>query len=948
MANIRKTFNFRNGVQVDEDNLIVDAVGKVGIGTSVPTEALDVRGTAKIVGLITAQNIITNDLIVSGILTAPSVLIGGGVSMSNGSISGSGGGIITYFGDGGQLLNLPTSQWIDVNTGLGFTSIYAQGFVGVGTNFPIYVFQVSGSQQSGIFTSVGANGVGIDSSGNIYATGIITASSYSGSGANLSDLSATNISSGTLNTNRLPSNISVGGSITANSGFYGNVVGNVTGNINGNVIGSATTATSIETGIDISVGLVTSRTFFTGSATVGVLTATSKIHSVGSVGIKTQDPNGSLHIFDPSSSILKVQSDDESYISIGKGLFRDQQNAELTFGNTIRTYSNGKSLDIVNYDTGSINYYLNRGSSGINTGSFNWISGSTETFLMSLSYQGRLGIGVTNPLQRLHVGGSSTITNDLYVGNTLEVVNGITANSLTVDTLTLNQSLSVPLIESNVYVTSGVSTFNSIDVASFNLSTLGLGTDTYIGQLSVYNSAQNIDNLNVSNTNIGIFTSSSSSYINVDLNAISAYGIFRGVGIGTTNPACAVDFSCAGFIPSLGLARDETRYMLLPRVTSSQRNSLILDKTPEPDSLKGQGAIIYNTTTKTFQGYNGTWTDLGAAAPGIASVFNDPNPRLGGYLIANSYGMLGIGTIGLIGNIGASGIGSFGELRVGVATMATLQVNGISTFSGITTVTGPTLFSKQLNVSGVSTFGNVNVNNSTTELSSIVNIRKAASGNLTASFDIGGTATLYNDGTQRLQTSAGGVAINGDLTVQANGNISAGSLTLGSVSGATGNLNVSGVSTFAGITTVTGTTLFSKQLSVSGVSTFSQDIRIAQGYNAYFGSGNELGIFYNGSYASIQSTTKDLYINGTGSDRAIFKHNGAVELYHNGSKKFETLGAGATVTGTTFTNQLSATGIVTATGGFSGGTGGPVQISVSGTTLTFTVPGVGSTSLELF
>jgi len=31
MANIRKTFNFRNGVQVDEDNFIVDSLGKVGI-----------------------------------------------------------------------------------------------------------------------------------------------------------------------------------------------------------------------------------------------------------------------------------------------------------------------------------------------------------------------------------------------------------------------------------------------------------------------------------------------------------------------------------------------------------------------------------------------------------------------------------------------------------------------------------------------------------------------------------------------------------------------------------------------------------------------------------------------------------------------------------------------------------------------------------------------------
>ena len=44
MANITKSFNFRNGVQVDDDNLLVNPSGLVGIGTTVPTEALDVRG----------------------------------------------------------------------------------------------------------------------------------------------------------------------------------------------------------------------------------------------------------------------------------------------------------------------------------------------------------------------------------------------------------------------------------------------------------------------------------------------------------------------------------------------------------------------------------------------------------------------------------------------------------------------------------------------------------------------------------------------------------------------------------------------------------------------------------------------------------------------------------------------------------------------------------------
>ena len=42
-----------------------------------------------------------------------------------------------------------------------------------------------------------------------------------------------------------------------------------------------------------------------------------------------------------------------------------------------------------------------------------------------------------------------------------------------------------------------------------------------------------------------------------------------------------------------------------------------------------------------------------------------------------------------------------------------------------------------------------------------------------------------------------------------------------------------------------------------------------------------------------------------------------------------------------------STVIVTATNGFTSGTGTPVQISVVGSTLTFTVAGIGSTSLTL-
>ena len=135
MASIRKSFSFRNGVQVDEDNFIVNANGLVGIGTSVPSEFLDVRGTAKGVGLV-----IASDVFVSGVATISDIKVGSAISITGGCIQAT-----NFYGDGATLSNLPTSQWEDVNVSLAFTSIYAQGNVGIATTEPLQSFQVGGT-----------------------------------------------------------------------------------------------------------------------------------------------------------------------------------------------------------------------------------------------------------------------------------------------------------------------------------------------------------------------------------------------------------------------------------------------------------------------------------------------------------------------------------------------------------------------------------------------------------------------------------------------------------------------------------------------------------------------------------------------------------------------------------------------------------------------------------
>ena len=173
MANIKKNFNFRNGVQVDDDNLLVTATGLVGIGTTIPTEALDVRGNVKVIGDATITQATVGLLTITEV--APVKIIGAGLSVVSGIVTAEGTGILTYFGDASNLLGMPTSQWEDVDVGLGFTSIYnTGGNVGVGTDNPLFTIQAGGNVDGG------EEGVGISSAGNIKVSGIITASSFVG------------------------------------------------------------------------------------------------------------------------------------------------------------------------------------------------------------------------------------------------------------------------------------------------------------------------------------------------------------------------------------------------------------------------------------------------------------------------------------------------------------------------------------------------------------------------------------------------------------------------------------------------------------------------------------------------------------------------------------------------------------------------------------------------
>ena len=85
------------------------------------------------------------------------------------------------------------------------------------------------------------------------------------------------------------------------------------------------------------------------------------------------------------------------------------------------------------------------------------------------------------------------------------------------------------------------------------------------------------------------------------------------------------------------------------------------------------------------------------------------------------------------------------------------------------------------------------------------------------------------------------------------------------------------------------------------------DLALGDGNYAYFGASNDLRVGHTGSASVIQETgTGDLFIdatnfqirNGAGTETlATLGTDGAVELYHDNSKKFETTSSGVSITG---------------------------------------------------
>ena len=683
MANYTKSFNFRNGVQVDDTNFVISPDGLVGIGTSQPNKELDVYGDSRVSGIASF-----NHIGVVGIVT-----IGTGIKLnaSTGIIEAT-----SFTGDlsgAGGIVAIATAGWIQNTVGLTTT-----GNVGIKTtefndfelqvgNNPLNntgvgikegVLTVSGLTTtndlyvSGVSTFIGDinadGGVDIDGHTELDDVNVSGASTFIGdidADGNLSvlgnstltgsidvdghsELDDVNVSGAStfVGVSTFNSEVSIGGSIFVSgiSTFTGAIDANGDLDVDGhteldnvNVAGVSTFNDDIviKNGSDIKVNWDKSEGEFTFSQNVkavfddgdGDTSPGLEISHSGTDSL-IQDYGEGNFILKTSSSTFKIlgnstesmivanpNEDVQLYndgtlkfntVSTGASVYGQINVARLNGGtNTLSTksgslkygnetsaydYSTRKSFDVLNNDTGNINFYVDYANvSTADTGSFYWHKG-TSSRLMALTYDGNLGIGITLPEMELHVSGGSTVSGNSYYGGDLTVYGTLTA----VGNITGNANFGY--IQGNIDASSliqsvGVSTFSEINVTQTNsiLAGVGIGTTNPNDYRLDINEDDKRFFVDIDG-NIGIKTDVIDDTITI--NALQGKATFGSVGVGTTNPQSAVDFREAGQDAEGDAAN--RMYMYPPKVTTAQRNALT--------GMTG-GAFVYNTSENRLEFY---------------------------------------------------------------------------------------------------------------------------------------------------------------------------------------------------------------------------------------------------------------------------------------------------------------------------------------------------------
>jgi hypothetical protein len=583
--------------------------------------------------------------------------------------------------------------------------------------------------------------------------------------------------------------------------------------------------------------------------------------------------------------------------------------------------------------------------------------GTGGTVITSLN-TGLTGFGTQSPTYIVDIRSPvSTGQTALYVQGDVRVTGDLYADDISFDQATLNNlevtgvgTIATASIELG-YVNTGIVTnlitsgIGTIETASINLGYVNTGIVTNlitsgIGSITIAAIRDGYINTGIV-TNL-VTTGIASIATGVVTDAYVTTGIVTNLvtsGIGSiTTAAIDTGYINTGIVTNLvttGIASISVGVVTDAYVTTGIVTNLV---------TSGIGSI---TTAAIDTGYVTTGIITNLTTTGIASiatgVVTDAYITTG---VATNFSVSGIGSIttaaidtgyvttGIVTNLTTTGIASIATgvitdayVTTGIVTTltgTTLDYSGIGTIATFssTDATITTIDATNVTVTGIVTANEYTINGTTVVNSSreLQNI---------ASLDATTTATIEAAIANAPNTSQ-------DIVVTGIASINTGVFTslyspigiITTLSGA--NINYSGIGSFGSVNADTGriNTGIVTNLTVSGIATFQGDVKLGDNDKLYFGDGNDLEIFHDGSDSYIRDVgTGDLKvigvnltlnsdtvnINNAANTETLIRafNNGAVNLYYDNVLKFETTEYGVNVSGVLQSQGLNSSGIGT-------------------------------------
>ena len=520
-SNYKTVINFRDGIQVDTDDLISNN-GLVGIGSTIPRQQLDVRGN-----IIVSENSEFNNVKVTGITSFQN-----DVAVSSGSSVGIGTSVpeaafqvgigttgftvdeqgnvtaVEYFGSGANLTNIPASVW--TNPGAGNT-IFTLKDVGIGTEQPRggadfgVGYEILMDAESGIGTFEGI------------VTKNITVLNQTGAGQGNVEAEVGTFSTITATTNITGSLIGNADTATLATNSQG-LTGTPNITVNSIVSGGGTfsnltefNAIQVSGGITASNGIITATTF-SGTATTSL--NASIAYGIGGdpdIQVDSVDINGTAPTFLRGAGVSTVGEDLRVGNFLGVGNTVSAVGDAGGFIGTVRVHNGdlilGGSISIGGSLVGTVELGSTQNINVLNVGAGLSVAGistfqGTVTGGADFNVTGTVTAGELDATVSSNIGGGQTIGSGLVVGNTvagsdIRVLNGgglIIGSGITMngditgaDAITATGAISggnisgASIVGTNLNI-AGISTLGSANCS--NLSIAGGLNVTGIGTIS--------------------------------------------------------------------------------------------------------------------------------------------------------------------------------------------------------------------------------------------------------------------------------------------------------------------------------------------------------------------------------------------------------------------------------------------------------------------------------